>query len=179
MPGQSAQNESLISRPKVLQGCADFTPKPSGLLAAKCENGLRGLFDLGTHRGHGICCVGQLNQLGAFGGGVGVDARRFPRFKLRVEIRVYPRGSAVVRGDTVDISESGISALLRMEVPLGEVVRLEFRLPNGEVDIPAMVRQRTAFRYGFQFVETSSAHDVIGRACRQLALEAAAHGSES
>jgi len=102
-----------------------------------------------------------------------VEARRHPRYKIEVEIRVYPRNAAVSRGHTVDISESGISAMLRDEVPLGEVVRLEFSLATGNVDVHAFVRQRNAFRYGFQFVEDSTAQDVVGRACRQLALEQA------
>jgi len=76
----------------------------------------------------------------------------------------------VVRGHTVDLSESGISAMLRMEVPRGEVVRLEFTLPAGEVEIMAMVRQETAFRYGFQFLDESEAKDVIRRTCRELAM---------
>jgi len=92
---------------------------------------------------------------------------------LETDIRVYPRNSAVVRGHTVDISESGISAMLRVEAPIGEVVRLEFSLATGDVDVHALVRQRNAFRYGFQFVEASSAQDVIGRTCRQLAVEQA------
>jgi hypothetical protein len=100
-----------------------------------------------------------------------VEARRHPRFKLEVDVRIYPRNAPVVRGHTVDISEAGISAMLRVEVPIGEVVRLEFTLPDGDVVVLAMVRQHNAFRYGFQFVETSSAQDVIGRACRQLAQE--------
>ena len=100
-----------------------------------------------------------------------VEARRHPRFKLEVGIRVYPRSAPVVRGDTVDISESGVSAMLREEVPVGEVVRLEFALPLGDVELLALVRQRSAFRYGFQFVEASSAQDVIGRTCSQLAVE--------
>jgi hypothetical protein len=99
-----------------------------------------------------------------------MDARRHRRFKLAVQIRVYPRDCPLVRGDTVDISESGISGMLREEIPLGEVVRLEFTLPFGDVEVLAMVRQRSAFRYGFQFVETSSVQDIIGRTCRQLAL---------
>jgi len=107
-----------------------------------------------------------------------VEARRHPRFKLEVGIRVYPRGAAVVRGDTVDISESGISAMLREEVPVGEVVRLEFTLPLGDVELLALVRQRSAFRYGFQFIETSSAQDVIGRTCSQLAVEHLVLGRE-
>jgi len=105
--------------------------------------------------------------------GLGVDARRHPRYKLDVGICVYARDSEVVRGRTVDISESGISAILRIEVPVAEVVRLEFTLPTGDVEIHAMVRQRNAFRYGFQFVESTSAQDRIGRTCRQLAIEQA------
>ena len=100
-----------------------------------------------------------------------VEARRHPRFKLEVDIRVYPRNASVVRGHTVDMSESGISAMLRVEVPIGEVVRLEFTLPLGAVEIHALVRQRNAFRYGLQFVESSTAQEVIGRTCRELAME--------
>lgn len=100
-----------------------------------------------------------------------MDARRHPRFNLEVEICVYPRNAEVIRGHTVDISESGISAILRVEVPVGEVVRLAFSLPSGDVEVHAMVRQRNAFRYGFQFVEASSAQDVIGQTCRNLAFK--------
>jgi len=100
-----------------------------------------------------------------------VEARRHPRYRLEVDIRIYARNKQVVRGHTVDLSESGISAMLRVEVPLGEVVRLEFTLPTGEVEVHALVRQRQAFRYGFQFVEDSFAQQTIIRACTQLAVE--------
>lgn len=102
-----------------------------------------------------------------------MELRRHPRYQLEVEIRVYARNAEVVRGHSVDISESGISAILRVEVPIGEVVRLEFSLPGGDVEVHAMVRQHNAFRYGFQFVESSSAQDLIGRTCQQLAIEQA------
>lgn len=107
-----------------------------------------------------------------------VEARRHPRFKLEVDIRVYPRDCPVVRGHTVDISESGISVMLGIEVPVGEVVRLEFTLPFGDVDVLAMVRQRSAFRYGFQFVDASSTRDIIGPSCRRLAVEQSVPGRE-
>jgi PilZ domain len=100
-----------------------------------------------------------------------MENRRHRRFKIEVAIRVYPRDCPLVRGDTVDLSESGISAMLRIEIPVGEVVRLEFTLPFGDVDLLAMVRQRNAFRYGFQFVETGAAQEMIGRTCSQLAME--------
>jgi hypothetical protein len=100
-----------------------------------------------------------------------VQARRHPRYKLEIDIRVYPRNALVVRGHTVDISESGISAMLLVDVPIGEIVRLEFTLSSGEVETHALVRQRNAFRYGFQFIEDASAQSTIGRMCRQLAVE--------
>ena len=100
-----------------------------------------------------------------------VDAHRRPRFKLQTGICVYQHGRPVVRGDTVDISESGISALLREEVSLDEIVRLMFSLPCGEVEIHALVRQRNAFRYGFHFMEAGPAFALVRRACRELEVE--------
>lgn len=100
-----------------------------------------------------------------------MESRRHTRYKLQIEIRIYARGSEVVRGETVDISESGISAMLRVEVPLNELVRLEFSVSAGNVEVHALVRQRNAFRYGFQFVEDGLAQDLIRRTCRELALE--------
>jgi len=108
-----------------------------------------------------------------------VEARRHPRFKLDIDIRVYPRNASVVRGHTVDISESGISAMLRVEVPIGEVVRLEFDLPLGSVEVHALVAQRNAFRYGMQFVESRSAQEVIERTCRQLAMDESLRANKS
>jgi c-di-GMP-binding flagellar brake protein YcgR len=106
-----------------------------------------------------------------------MEARRHPRYKLEIDIRVYPRNAAVVRGHSVDISESGISAILRDEVPLEEVVRLEFAVPTGDIQIHALVRQRSAFRYGFQFLEAISQLKIIQRACRQLAMTQSATGT--
>jgi len=100
-----------------------------------------------------------------------MEARRHPRYKLEVDLRVYPRNAPVVRAQSVDISESGMAAMLRVEVPLGEVVRLEFSLPTGEVEIHALTRQRVAFRYGFQFLDAVSQLEIIHRACRQFAVE--------
>ena len=70
----------------------------------------------------------------------------------------------------MDISESGIAAMLTIEAPLGEIVELNFTLPSGPMTILAMVRQRNAFRYGFQFADSASLHLVIRRTCRDLAL---------
>ena len=63
--------------------------------------------------------------------------------------------------------------MLREEVPIGELVRLEFTVPAGEIEVHDMVRQRNAFRYGFQFVEDNLAAELIRRTCRELALDQA------
>ena len=62
-----------------------------------------------------------------------VEARRHPRFKLDVDIEIRARGSQLLRGRTVDISESGISAILKIEVAVGTVVQLDFSLPLADL----------------------------------------------
>jgi hypothetical protein len=77
------------------------------------------------------------------------DPRRHPRYKIEVDLSVSRRNANPVRGYSVDLSESGISAILREDVPLNEIVMLKFPLPGGEVEIHAHVQQRNAFPYGF------------------------------
>ena len=105
-----------------------------------------------------------------------VENRRHPRFKLEVAINIYPRNLSVIKGHTVNISESGVAAILREEPPEGEVLRLEFSLPFGDVEVLAAARQRSAFRFGFEFLEDAKAQEVIRRTCRQLAIEEALFG---
>ena len=100
-----------------------------------------------------------------------VDARGHPRFKLEVDILINSRTCGLLKGHTVDISESGIAVMLRIEVPLGEVVELNLTLPLGHVAIYAIGRQRNAFRYGFQFTESNSALEIIRPTCRDLAVD--------
>jgi hypothetical protein len=106
------------------------------------------------------------------------DARRQPRFKLDADIRIKSKTCGVLVGRTVDISESGISALLKLEVPVGEFVELQFALPFGPVTVYAVVRQRNAFRYGFQFVESNAVHEIIQTTCRSLELEQSLFGGD-
>jgi PilZ domain len=96
-----------------------------------------------------------------------LDARRHPRLVFEVDIRVVARGGTT-KGRTVDISESGLSAVMARPIPLGEVVELGFRLPFGPVTIYAAVRNRTAFRHGFQFLQSDALTDVI-QLCQRVA----------
>jgi PilZ domain len=100
-----------------------------------------------------------------------IERRHQPRFKVEVEIKVHSKTCGTVKGQTVDLSESGISAILPLEVPLGELVELDFTLPFGRVTMYAVVRQRSAFRYGFQFAESNFTQDIIRPTCRVLAMQ--------
>jgi len=100
-----------------------------------------------------------------------LEKRSQPRFKVEVDITISSRTCGLLKGYTVDISESGISAMLRIEVPLGELVQLDFTLPFGPVTIYAMVCRQSAFRYGFQFVQSNVIQEVIRPTCSQLAKE--------
>ena len=102
-----------------------------------------------------------------------IEQRGCPRFKLDVDIELHTRGGETLHGRTVDISESGISAMLKVEVAIDAVVELEFSLPHfplaGEnLSVLAVVRQRNAFRYGFQFADPDATRGVIRRACEWL-----------
>ena len=46
-----------------------------------------------------------------------------------------------------------MSAILPIEVPVGETVDLRINLPLGSVDQRAVVRNRNAFRHGFEFAD--------------------------
>jgi PilZ domain len=100
---------------------------------------------------------------------VSADGRRHPRFKFETDIRVVSRTVGLLKGHTVDISESGISAMLRLDLPVGELVQLEFEVPAGPVAVRALVRYQTAFRYGFQFVEPEE-KGLIKTTCENLAM---------
>ena len=99
-----------------------------------------------------------------------VELRRVPRFRLEVEVIIHSHSAGVIKGKTVDISESGMAAMLKIEIPVNELVQLDLMLPEGLVEIEALVRQRNAFRYGFQFVEQGPPRKLIALACRRLAM---------
>jgi hypothetical protein len=99
------------------------------------------------------------------------DDRWKPRFNFEVDISLQSRTCGVLKGRTVDISESGIAAMLTIEMPVGEIVELSFTLPDGPVKLFATVRQKNAFRYGFEFVDPNTVNETIRRTCRDLAVD--------
>jgi hypothetical protein len=105
--------------------------------------------------------------------GQSLDPRQNPRYPLDAGITVHSRTSGVLSGHTVDISESGLSAILKIEVPVGEVVKLEIVHTVGLVTVFAVVRNRTAFRYGFEFMDTHPPDRLVTTLCQQLSMRQA------
>ena len=93
--------------------------------------------------------------------GTKTEARGAPRIRLEVDVDIYSTKNGLIPGRTLDISESGLSALLPAELPIGEVVRLEIRSRIQPVMVGAVVRNRSAFRYGFEFEQPGTGRELI------------------
>jgi CheY-like chemotaxis protein len=83
--------------------------------------------------------------------------RQRSRFKLNVDLNIQSPTQSLVPATSLDISESGLSAVLPLHLPVGEIVELSFDLPTQHMRLSAAVRQNHAFRYGFEFVKPDDA----------------------
>ena len=89
-------------------------------------------------------------------------------FKMEVDVTVRSRTLGPIPGMTIELSESGMSAILPVEVPVGETVSLHINLPLGSVDQRAVVRNRAAFRHGFEFNDRKMARKQINEHCTDV-----------
>jgi len=85
------------------------------------------------------------------------SARRFARYRteLPVIVRVLgEQGYVRVHGRCFEIAEAGLGAVITSELPAGEMVSLEFSIPNAPEPyvLRAVVRHRMGFLHGFEFV---------------------------
>ncbi len=93
--------------------------------------------------------------------GTKAENRRAPRIRLEIDVNIFSQKAGSVPGRTLDVSETGISAVLPVELPIGEAVRLEIRSRLEPVTIGAVVRNRNVFRYGFQFEQPGAGRELI------------------
>jgi len=106
------------------------------------------------------------------------EKRIFTRYEL--DVRIIVTGTREEkkmewRGQTIDISEGGVAAVLSAELAKGEVIALEFKLPRRTEPIRtrAVVRHRESFRYGLEFLGLSKEQREIIRAAARLLRPAA------
>ena len=105
-----------------------------------------------------------------------IEARRFPRYEIDTEIHVAMFGrekQEVMRGRALNISETGVAGLFVTGWDMGTAVKLKFFVPMAKtpVSVGAIVRSRSDYRFGFEFVELNPVQrEIIGKTCRTLAL---------
>jgi hypothetical protein len=96
------------------------------------------------------------------------EQRANPRFGWDVPLRIHFRMGELILGRIVDISESGVSVMVRLEMSIGQQIELDFKLPCGPANVHAIVKNKNAFRYGLEFVMTDKERTLIKRGCREL-----------
>lgn len=87
--------------------------------------------------------------------------RRYPRFRLDVPIAVTvlrEHGYQTVLGRTNDVAVGGIGAVVTEELPIGEVVKMEFPLETGSdpLSVRGVVRYRKSYLHGIEFLGLSA-----------------------
>jgi hypothetical protein len=102
-------------------------------------------------------------------------SRRFPRYALdiRITVHVFRAGaSASFWGRSSELGEDGVGGTLTGELETGEVVSMEFSLPQAAspLKIRALVRYRKGLHHGFEFLALSTEQRAaIRRVCEMLA----------
>jgi hypothetical protein len=99
--------------------------------------------------------------------------RRHPRHHLATPLNLWRRtgNGTMIPGIGLEISLSGISVIFPEELAVGETVEFALHLPAGELRATAVVRNKTMFRYGFEFESLSPAQQqLVKNTCAALPL---------
>jgi hypothetical protein len=88
-----------------------------------------------------------------------VNTRRWSRHPVELPVRVFPRGGdskLTVQGRGIEMSEGGMTLYAGVPLKPGDLMDLEFQMPGG-TRIAAIVRNRTGFCFGLEFLTPLSA----------------------
>jgi PilZ domain-containing protein len=96
------------------------------------------------------------------------DRRRYPRYRFGALITVRPPGGGAIPAMTLEINESGLSALVGATLKVGDRLELE---PIAGGRTSAIVRRTVGRVSGFEFLDLSpeQAQDIRDR-CKRLPL---------
>jgi hypothetical protein len=78
-----------------------------------------------------------------------------------METTVQSQSQGEVSGRIFAINESGISAALPVELPIGETVDLVLHLPMETLTVKAVVRSKDSSRHRFEFVDLNIPLDLM------------------
>lgn len=99
--------------------------------------------------------------------------RRYPRYEIDTELIAAMLGleRRELRGRSLNINEGGIGGVFAKEMDVGIPVSLQFSVPVVASSGSGVVRNRSGYRYGFEFVDlTQEQRDTIRRTCNTLGL---------
>jgi hypothetical protein len=68
------------------------------------------------------------------------------------------------------VSETGVAAIVLLELIVGQSVELDFQLPSGPISVQAVIKNKRAFRYGFEVLPEEHERETIKRGCRALSF---------
>ena len=104
-----------------------------------------------------------------------VDGRRYQRYELETELKAAILGveRREMRGRSLNINQGGMAGIFVDGWDVGTSVNLQFSVPiaTTPVRVKGVVRNRTGYRYGFEFSDLSpEERETIRRTCRTLDL---------
>ena len=88
------------------------------------------------------------------------NLRRSSRLSLNTDVTLFCLGQGVIKGRICEISPSGFAATLPIHLAYGESVTAEIHLPFGNKSVEAVVRNRIAFRHGFEILGTDLSEEM-------------------
>jgi hypothetical protein len=83
-----------------------------------------------------------------------VNTRRWPRHPVELPVLIFPRdgdSKLTFHGRGIEMSEGGMTLYAGVPLKPGDRMELEFQTPGG-VRIAAVVRNRTGFCFGLEFL---------------------------
>jgi c-di-GMP-binding flagellar brake protein YcgR len=99
---------------------------------------------------------------------VAPDRRRHPRYRFSTPITIRSADGLATRGITIEISQSGMSAITADALTINETVELE---PIAAGKVSAVVHRAVGRVYGFEFLNlTPEQGQKITEICKSLPL---------
>jgi PilZ domain len=105
-----------------------------------------------------------------------IERRRLPRYWTSLPVTVRNRLERDLEGQSIAISEGGISVTLTEPVPVGSVVLLQFAVPTHPTAFRlwAVVRHLIGLQHGLEFVSVTEGERLsLRQFCNELALQSA------
>ena len=109
----------------------------------------------------------------------GTHVRRSQRFRVNFPIKLFAmmqQRRCVLQGRSHDLSEAGMAIYIPAELQVGQIVQIEFVLPDStrRLGVTALVRDCSGFRCGVEFIKlTATEEAALATCCDKLAAGSA------